>query len=238
MGESSGAPAIAISNLAFGWEPGRPLLAIGALTIERGERVFLRGASGSGKSTLLGLVGGVLTPQAGTVQVLGEDLGRLRQARRDRFRAEHVGFIFQQFNLLPYLSVLENVMLPARFSSRRAERARAGAGTVTAAGRELLAHLGLGEELLHRPIAKLSIGQQQRVAAARALIGSPELVIADEPTSALDHDARGAFLELLLAECERAGTTLLFVSHDPTLERWFSRDLVMSELNEASDTDG
>ncbi len=224
-------PAIDIAELRFAWRPGQPVLDLPRLTVERGERVFLRGPSGSGKSTLLGVVGGVLAPQAGSVRILGEDFARLPAARRDALRADRIGFVFQMFNLLPYLSVVENVTLPARFSARRRERAGAD---LDAAARRLLAHLGLTQPaLLARPVAELSIGQQQRVAAARALLGSPELLIADEPTSALDADAREAFLSLLMQECASAGTTLLFVSHDTTLGRLFDRQLSLPELNRA-----
>ena len=225
-------PAIAIEDLRFGYDAAHPVLSIGELTIARGERVFLRGASGSGKSTLLGLIGGVLLPDAGTLAVLGQDLPALRRGSRDRFRAEHIGFVFQQFNLLPYLSVLDNVLLACRFSKQRSKRARDDAGEPIDGARRILEHLGIHGSLLERPPTALSIGQQQRVAVARALIGRPELLIADEPTSALDHDARGAFLELLLAECEAAQTTVLFVSHDPSLADWFDRPLSMETLNE------
>jgi putative ABC transport system ATP-binding protein len=223
-------PAVDIADLRFAWTPGRPVLDLPRLVIARGERVFLRGPSGSGKSTLLGIVGGVLAPQSGTVRVLGEDLGRLSASRRDALRADSIGFVFQMFNLLPYLSVVDNVTLPARFSRRRRERV--GADLVGAA-RRLLGALGLGPGLLARPVAELSIGQQQRVAAARALLGSPGLVIADEPTSALDADAREAFLALLMQECASAGTTLLFVSHDTALGRLFDRQLSLPEINRA-----
>jgi putative ABC transport system ATP-binding protein len=223
-------PAVDIADLRFAWTPGRPVLDLPRLVIARGERVFLRGPSGSGKSTLLGIVGGVLAPQSGTVRVLGEDLGRLSASRRDALRADSIGFVFQMFNLLPYLSVVDNVTLPARFSRRRRERV--GADLVGAA-RRLLGALGLGPGLLARPVAELSIGQQQRVAAARALLGSPGLVIADESTSALDADAREAFLALLMQECASAGTTLLFVSHDTALGRLFDRQLSLPEINRA-----
>jgi putative ABC transport system ATP-binding protein len=224
-------PAVDITDLRFAWTPGRPVLDLPRLVIPRGERVFLRGPSGSGKSTLLGVVGGVLPPQAGTVRVLGEDLGRLSASRRDALRADGIGFVFQMFNLLPYLSVVDNVILPARFSARRRERA---GSDLEGAARRLLAALGLGQPaLLARPVAELSIGQQQRVAAARALLGAPELLIADEPTSALDSDAREAFLALLMQECAAAGTTLLFVSHDISLGRLFDRQLSLPDINRA-----
>jgi putative ABC transport system ATP-binding protein len=224
-------PAVDITDLRFAWTPGRPVLDLPRFTLARGERVFLRGPSGSGKSTLLGVVGGVLAPQQGTVRVLGEDLGRLSASRRDALRADSIGFVFQMFNLLPYLSVVDNVTLPARFSARRRERAGAD---LDGAARRLLAALGLGQPGLHaRPVVELSIGQQQRVAAARALLGAPELLIADEPTSALDADAREAFLALLMKECAAAGTTLLFVSHDTALGRLFDRQLSLPDINRA-----
>jgi putative ABC transport system ATP-binding protein len=221
-------PAVELEQLKFAW-PGEPtLLSIEGLAIARGERVFLRGPSGSGKSTLLGLIGGVLAPASGTIRVLGQPLHQMSAAARDRFRGEHVGFVFQMFNLVPYLSVRENVLLALRFSPARA--ARVPAREQEAA--RLLAALGLGEPaLLERPVTQLSIGQQQRVAAARALLGRPGLVVADEPTSALDHDARESFLRLLIAECAAHGTTLLFVSHDPTLGGLFDRQYSLPELN-------
>lgn len=225
-------PAIEVRDLRFAW-PGKPsLLDIPTLRVPRGERVFLRGPSGSGKSTLLGLVGGVLLPQQGSVRLLGTDLGALSPGERDRFRGEHLGFIFQMFNLIPYLGVLENVLLPAQFSPARA--ARVPAGELATEGHRLLTALGLGApELLARPVTELSIGQQQRVAAARALLGRPEILVADEPTSALDHDARGRFLQLLMDECRAQGTTLLFVSHDTSLSGMFDRTLSLADLNRA-----
>jgi putative ABC transport system ATP-binding protein len=226
---------IHLSNLGFAW-PGQPeLLDIDAFTLQRGESLFLKGPSGSGKTTLLGLLGGVQKPNRGSIQLLEQDLSTLSASARDRFRVDHTGYIFQQFNLLPFLSVRENVELPCHFSKLRASRAAQRHGSVDNAAAALLAHLGLDEtSLLERRAGDLSIGQQQRVAAARALIGQPELVIADEPTSALDADAREAFLELLFAECREAGSSLLFVSHDQSLARLFDRSLSLAELNKAT----
>jgi len=161
--------------------------------------------------------------------VLGEDTTRLSPARRDRLRADHLGIIFQLFNLVPYLGVVANVALPLRFSARRR---RAVGRDVEGEARRLLAALGLDDPaLLSRRVIDLSVGQQQRVAAARALIGSPELVIADEPTSALDTEARDRFISLLSAEAGRTGAALLFVSHDGALASHFQRAVDLTEIN-------
>jgi len=226
-------PALRLTDVRFRWTRGAPLtLAIDALEVARGERVFVQGPSGSGKSTLLALVGGVTVPESGRVEVLGTDLGALSASARDRFRADHVGFVFQMFNLIPYLSLAENVALPCQFSARRRDRAIERGGSVAEEARRLLGRLGLEDEARRdRPVTALSVGQQQRVAAARALIGAPEIVIADEPTSALDADRREAFVQLLFEECARHGITLLFVSHDAALAPWFDRTLRLSEVN-------
>lgn len=228
-------PLLQVSDLQFAW-PGQPLLLdIPAFSLQAGERLFLKGPSGSGKTTLLGLLGGVHQPQQGAITLLGQSLRQLSALRRDRFRADHTGYLFQQFNLLPYLSVLDNVTLPCRFSSLRRERALRQQPDLNTAAEHLLRELGLSNATLHqRSAGALSIGQQQRVAAARALIGSPELVIADEPTSALDADSRDAFLKLLFDECAQMGSSLLFVSHDTSLATRFDRALSLAELNRAS----
>ena len=225
--------AIAMRGVRFAW-PGAPspVLDIEALTVAAGERLFLRGPSGSGKSTLLGLIGGVLAPAAGELSVLGRELGGLSPAARDRFRADHIGLVFQQFNLLPYLSVIDNVLLATRFSRRRATAV--GADPAGAA-RACLAELGLDDErLLAAAATDLSVGQQQRVAVARALLGGPELLIADEPTSALDADTRAAFMDLLFREVGRTGATLVFVSHDQQLATGFDRVLELPAINRAA----
>jgi len=224
---------VELSKLQFWWSTAAaPVIDIDALSVARGERVFLRGPSGSGKSTLLSLIAGVVTPRAGSVRLLGQDLGAFSDAQRDRFRADHVGFIFQMFNLIPYLSVVENVSLPCGFSARRRARVR---DSIESEAVRLLEHLDMGAaDLLGRPVTELSVGQQQRVAAARALIGSPELVIADEPTSSLDADRRTAFIDLLFRECVREQAALIFVSHDGTLAPLFDRAIEFGEINRAS----
>jgi putative ABC transport system ATP-binding protein len=228
---SSGhAPLLTIEELRFRWPTAsRNCLAIEHFELRAGETVFLRGPSGCGKSTLLSLLAGVLTADRGTVRLLGQDWKRLSSARRDRLRADHVGYIFQQFNLLPYLSVLDNVLLACRFSARRA----AQAGDAHRAAQGLLDRVGLRAADWRRRASELSVGQQQRVAAARALIGRPELVIADEPTSALDETLRESFMDLLLQACTDAGSTLLFVSHDARLAARFGRQLDLPIINRA-----
>lgn len=228
-------PAVEIAELRFRWRPDRPwVLDIPSFALAAGERLFLAGPSGSGKSTLLALIAGINLATAGRVTVFGANLADLSGSARDRFRADRLGVIFQMFNLLPYLSVLENATLPCRFSARRRLRAIAAAGSVNAEARRLLVHLGLDNpDLERRTAAELSVGQQQRVAAARALIGRPELIVADEPTSALDTDRRLDFVELLRRECESAGAALLFVSHDRSLAGHFDRVAELPALNAA-----
>jgi len=224
-------PAISLTDLRYAW-PGQasPCLDIAQFTVAAGESVFMHGDSGSGKSTLLALLGGVLLPQAGSVRVLGSELTRLSAGSRDRFRVDHTGFIFQQFNLIPYLSMQDNVLLPCRFSARRRGRALTRSQSLAAEAKRLLAELDLHESLWRRPVTQLSVGQQQRVAAARALIGAPELVIADEPTSALDAARQAAFLDLLARECALAGATLIFVSHDARLASHCARSVALAEM--------
>ena len=226
--------AINIQNLTFSWRPEKPIvLDVPEIRIRQAETVFIKGSSGSGKSTLLGLIAGVLSPQQGDVIILGQNLNNLSSAKRDAFRADHVGFIFQMFNLISYLSVIDNVLLPCRFSKRRKEKIEASGSSMQAEAIRLLEHLDLGPEILQQPVTELSVGQQQRVAAARALIGSPELIIADEPTSALDADRQSMFIQLLLKECAEQNTTLVFVSHDSALEPEFNRSLQLTAINRA-----
>ena len=217
--------AIRIDDLLFRWRPdAAPAVCLRQLQVDAGKSLFLHGPSGAGKSTLLNLLGGVLLPERGRIEVLGQVLGDLSAARRDAFRADHLGFIFQQFNLLPWLSVLENVLLPCRFSRRRAQRA----GDPVAEARRLLAALDLAASVHGAPAAELSVGQQQRVAAARALIGRPEIVIADEPTSALDAARQDAFIDLLLAEAKTVASTVVFVSHDQRLAAHFDASIALT----------
>lgn len=219
---------IELHNLHYRW-PGqaRDTLAIRELHVSQGRHLFIRGASGSGKTTLLNLLAGILLPESGTLSILGQTLQTLSHAARDRFRADHMGIIFQQFNLLPYLSVLDNVLLPCHFSTRRKQQA----GNINNTANRLLDHLELGTQLRNRPVTELSVGQQQRVAVARALIGCPEIIIADEPTSALDSDTRDGFLDLLFQEAHAQGSTIIFVSHDPHIASHFPQSVDLREVN-------
>lgn len=225
MTPPAASPAVELRDVVFRWQDGDAfVLELPELLLAAGERLFVHGPSGSGKSTLLNLIGGVVQPARGEVRLLGQPLAALGTAARDAFRAAHTGFIFQQFNLIPYLSVLDNVRLPCRFSPRRAARA----GDETQEARRLLSALDIAAELWTRPANRLSVGQQQRVAAARALLGKPEIIIADEPTSALDAGRQAAFLDLLLAEARAAGSSVLFVSHDLALADHFERTLELA----------
>jgi len=222
---------IRISDIVFRW-PGQavPCLDIPRMEIAAGESVFMHGPSGSGKSTLLNLIGGVAIPEQGRIDLLGTNLVAESARARDRFRADHIGFIFQQFNLLPWLSAVDNVLLPCMFSAARGNRV----GKPRKEAARLLERLDLATHLWEKPAAELSVGQQQRVAAARALIGNPEIIIADEPTSALDAPRQRAFIDLLLTESHGVGATLLFVSHDTRLAARFDRVVALTQINRAT----
>lgn len=230
---STAPDAVQVENLQFRYRTGPLVLDIPRLTIPVGRSVFLHGPSGSGKTTLLGVVSGVLVPTSvGTLRVLGHDLATMSSGERDAMRGVELGYLFQLFNLLPWLSVIDNVTLPVDLHPAR--RVRLEGQSFRDAAHALLTRLGLAA-LLDRPVSDLSVGQQQRVAAARALIGRPRLVIADEPTSALDTDRRDAFVDLLFQECATAGATLLFVSHDLRLGERFDERLSLPELNRVAE---
>lgn len=215
-------PAIEVRGLGFAWQKAQPTLHFPDFTLPQGEHLFVHGPSGTGKSTLLSLLAGMLQPAEGRVHLQGTDLYRLKTRARDRFRADHLGVIFQHFNLVPYLTARGNATLPCRLSARRRDLTEPGAGPEA---ERLLASLAIPEDHWHRKVNRLSIGQQQRVAAARALIGAPGIILADEPTSALDTDNRDRFLDLLLELADRHATSVLFVSHDHTLASHFHHHL-------------
>ena len=187
--------AIELSNVRFSYsgQSDETVLHIPAWSLQNGERAFLHGPSGVGKSTLLGLLSGLLIPTEGHVTVLGQHLDQLTKRQRDRFRAEHIGYVFQQFNLIPYLNPIDNIRLANRFSTRKNK------AVLSKEAKELLSMLNIEERDWSRPTRNLSIGQQQRVAIARALINKPQLLIADEPTSSLDSANRDAFMALLMS---------------------------------------
>jgi putative ABC transport system ATP-binding protein len=226
--------AVHMQNVVFGYEPGNPILQVDSLRVEEGKRVFLYGPSGSGKTTLLGLITGILQPQQGSCEVLGKEMTKLSMSARDKHRGSEMGYIFQSFNLIPYLTVRQNIDLPCRVHEARRKRILSPTleqEVVRIAGRlELHTHLDRG-------VKKLSTGQQQRVAIARAVIGRPSLVIADEPTSALDTDRRERFLELLFEVCDEAKATLIFVSHDRSLMTRFDEQISIADVNHLNQVD-
>lgn len=222
---SHNSPAVELEGVTFAYGKGHPVLKIDRFFVKRGEKVFVHGPSGSGKTTLLGLLAGVLPPQEGKIRVLGQDYFALSSSGRDAFRGAHIGYIFQMFNLIPYLSVKGNILLPLEIGVQRHDL-----GDRQERLEEVTHALGIGD-LLDRSVTELSVGQQQRVAAARALVGKPEILIADEPTSALDADYRESFLKLLFSECAKTGATVLFVSHDQQLAPLFERSVSLKEIN-------
>jgi putative ABC transport system ATP-binding protein len=231
VSEPAAADVVRMADVRFRWPGARGFsLSVESFALPARQRVLLVGPSGAGKSTFLSLLCGIVAPASGTLEVLGTDLSKLSSSARDHFRAEHFGIIFQMFNLLPYGSILDNVMLPLSFARKRAECA-ARNGPAEDEARRLLSSLGLdAAELAGHSAANLSVGQQQRVAAARALIGGPELIVADEPTSALDRGRQLAFLDLLFAEAEAAGASVIMVSHEEELGTRFDRVLRLDEI--------
>ena len=216
-----------ISEVAFRW-PGRSpfSLTVPNFAVSKGETVLLLGESGSGKSTLLSLICGTILPDQGKVDIAGTNITTLNGGARDRFRGEQIGVIFQQFNLLPFGSVADNILLPLRFAPARRKRV----GQMEREAEALCTALGLPEGVTRSKASMLSVGQQQRVAVARALIGQPPLIIADEPTSALDANSQSAFLDLLFKQTTTHNTSLLMVSHDPRLGERFDRVIRLEDI--------
>ncbi len=219
---------VQINEMGFRWsKQQQEILSIDEFSIDRKQHVFIQGNSGSGKTTLLNLLCGINTCTRGSLSVLGNDLKTLSSQKRDLFRGNHLGVIFQQFNLLPFLSVKENIQLPCGFS----EKKRQNIDDMSEEVSRLLDALDLSSSLANTAITELSAGQQQRVAVCRALIGSPELIIADEPTSALDVKNRDRFLQLLFQEANNHDSTVVFVSHDPSIAHHFSKMIELSDIN-------
>ena len=193
---------------------------------DNGERIFIYGPSGSGKSTFLNLISGMLSATSGSVCVMDNHLNQMKAKQRDKFRGQNIGYVFQQFNLIPYLDAFDNIRLANQFSST----AKVHNSDIT----DLLTQLNVPSDNWHTPIKQLSVGQQQRIAIARALINNPKLVIADEPTSSLDPKNRDDFMSLLMSMVSSLNMTLIFVSHDMSLSHYFDRvesldDISMNE---------
>lgn len=220
--------AVTISGLSFGWNNKEPLLMIPHWSITKKSRVFIQGASGSGKSTFLNLLAGIVKPTQGSIHINGVNISQLSERKKDQFRTKNIGVIFQQFNLIGYLSVFENIYLVANFSGENQQLLKERASF-------LLDRLGIAKALWHKPARLLSVGQQQRVAVVRALMLKPTLIIADEPSSALDVQAREQFINLLLSVVEDAESTLLLVSHDPSLAVYFNHHIQMKDFQSATE---
>ncbi len=231
-------PALELKNFFFSYQgPTAFSLQLPGLQLEVGQHLFIRGASGSGKTTLLNLLSGIHPLSRGEIHIQGALFQPQTAARRDLMRARDIGVVFQQLNLISYLSVLDNVLLAAEFagnsSAATTQRAKMlSSAATTQRAQMLLSALGLEAALWSQSAVNLSVGQQQRVAIARALLNEPALLIADEPTSALDADNRDAFIRLMLSEADRCGTTVLFVSHDAGLARYFKWQLRMDALSD------
>ena len=220
-------PAIAVTGLQFAYpRTGVTVLDIPHWQVMQGAQIFLKGASGAGKSTLLNLLAGILAAPKDTVRLLGQDIALLSSHQRDRFRARHVGMVFQQFNLIPYLSVFDNIQMARHFAGM-------GHHDTPARAQMLFDALKLNTALLQQRADRLSVGQAQRVAIARALINGPEILLADEPTSALDADLKDRFIELLLTLCQQQNSTLILVSHDLQLAHHFSQVIPLDTINQA-----
>jgi putative ABC transport system ATP-binding protein len=200
-----------------------PILDIKEFRVAPGEQVVLMGRSGCGKTTLLHVISGISRPDAGVVRIDGTDITRLNEHSRDRFRANKIGYVFQTFNLLPGFSALENVLLGMSFGQGRVDAGRA---------RDLLERVGLTHRLSHRP-AMLSVGEQQRVAVARALANRPKLLLADEPTANVDAGHQHQIIDLVRGTCREENVSLLLVTHTPEVAEQFERVEHLERFNSA-----
>ncbi len=218
---------IKIDSVRFYWSKKSNFkIFVPSLEIKKGEKVLLLGESGSGKTTLLSLMCGFLNPLSGNITINGNTINQLSSKTRDEYRADNIGIIFQQFNLLPYANVVDNVLLPLYFSKVRSNNVSNKKEKVI----ELFKQLRLPDDIAQFRASSLSMGQQQRVAVARALIGNPSLIIADEPTSSLDADAQKIFLNLMFEQISENNSTLLMVSHDKSLSNQFDRLIDINEI--------
>ena len=199
------------------------ILDIERFSLEKGEQAVLRGRSGCGKTTLLNCIAGLTTVDEGQITINGQDIVRLQEVSRDRFRARYVGIVFQTFNLLPAFTALENVLLGMTFTGQRPDVSRAT---------KLLQDVGLGHRLTHKPAA-LSVGEQQRVAVARALSNQPALLLADEPTANVDPAHQQQVIDLMREACDRENIAMLIVTHSPEVSSQFERVETLEDVNRA-----
>jgi putative ABC transport system ATP-binding protein len=219
--------SIQLKNIRYTYPdtPEKLVLNIDSWAVAAGEQVFVHGPSGGGKSTLLNLLSGMSQADTGEVSVMGQRLDKISSRQRDRFRADHIGYIFQQFNLIPYLDAIDNIKLAHQFAKQNTS------SSLEDDIKSLLSSFYIEPADWQKPVAKLSIGQQQRIAIARAMVNKPELLIADEPTSSLDQDTRDNFMKELMAMVSEYNTTLLFVSHDMSLAKYFNRIDALADIN-------
>ena len=220
--------SIALENISFSYptSPKENIINIPQWSMPEQQTHFVYGPSGSGKSTLLNLITGINKASNGNIYVCGENLSEMSLRQRDKFRANNLGYIFQQFNLVPYLSAIDNIKLANQFSQNKSSKA-----DVEQHISQLLNALNLQSQHWKKPVSRLSVGQQQRVAIARALINTPKLVIADEPTSSLDTASRDSFMALLFEQCKRINAGVLFVSHDMSLTKHFDQTTSLLDIN-------
>ncbi len=227
-----GQMAVIAKDLKFQYDFKKELVInIPKFEVPRGKSLFLYGPSGSGKTTLLGLLALIQSPTHGFLSILDQNVKDIPVERRDQFRGAHIGYIFQVLNLIPFLSVLENILLPIRLNQSRKTRLPENCDPREIANK-ISKHLSI-DSILNKMAGEISVGQQQRVAAARALVGCPEIIIADEPTSSLDYEARDKFIELLLEESKLGSSTVIFVSHDHSLKKHFEQAYDLRDLNKA-----
>ena len=218
---------IKIDSLRFHWSKKSSFkIYISGFTVKRGEKILLLGESGSGKTTLLSLIAGFLDPLSGEININGKSINSLTSSKKDKFRADNFGIIFQQFNLLPYANIIDNIILPLYFSKRRSAHIKRR----TDVAMSLCRRLKLPDDIAESKASSLSVGQQQRVAVARALIGNPPLIIADEPTSSLDTETQEKFLDLMFEQIDQNKSTLLMVSNDKSLSRRFDRIINIKDI--------
>ena len=218
---------VKIESLRFQWSKNNNFkIFVPKLEVGRGKKVLFLGESGSGKTTLLSLICGFLEPLSGSISINDKIISDLTSTNKDAYRSDNIGIIFQQFNLLPYANVIDNIILPLYFSKQRSKKVE---NKINAA-MNLCDQLRLPESILNQKASNLSVGQQQRVAVARALIGSPSIIVADEPTSSLDTEAQELFLDLMFDQISKNSSTLLMVSHDKSLTNYFDQIIDINEI--------